>query len=202
GLAAHLRRGVQHGRDDVGVAGAPAQVALQALADLGLARVGVVAEQVDGGHQHARSAVAALQGVPAVERPLQRVPPPVAGQALDGADLAAVGLGGQDRAALHGQPVHEDGARTAAAGVAADLGVGLADVPPRGVEEKAARRDLVVVAHAVEGYADVGHGTETSRVMDLGTIRGSAVARVAAEQYRPTYIKVTWITSPRAGRRG
>src|SRR5690606_39552190 len=95
-----------------------------------------------------------------------------------------------------------DGARTAAAGVAADRGAGLADVLTQVVDEKAARLDLVVVAHAVDGYADVGHGTETSRVMDLETIRGSADAREAAEQYRPTLIKVTWITSTSARRSG
>src|SRR3990172_913007 len=62
--AAHIGGGCFHGGDDVVVAGAAAQVALEPLAD------GVVVElaaralhEVDGGHDHARGAEAALQAV-------------------------------------------------------------------------------------------------------------------------------------------
>ena len=58
----HRLRGALHGAHDVLVAGAPAEVALDALADLVLVRVRVVAEQVDGLHDHSRRAEPALQG--------------------------------------------------------------------------------------------------------------------------------------------
>src|SRR6476469_7325873 len=64
----HLLSGVLHRTDDVLVSGAAAQVALDALADLLLGGVRVVAEEVDRLHDHARRAVAALQGVVVVER--------------------------------------------------------------------------------------------------------------------------------------
>src|SRR5690242_18458304 len=52
----HRLRGALHGPHDVLVAGAPAEVALDTLTDLTLVGVGVVAEQVDGLHDHSRSA--------------------------------------------------------------------------------------------------------------------------------------------------
>src|SRR4051794_15654500 len=56
GGALHLVGGLLHGPDDVLVAGAPAEVALDALADLVLAGIGVVTHQVDRGHDHPRGA--------------------------------------------------------------------------------------------------------------------------------------------------
>src|SRR5262249_27427325 len=62
-----------HGLDDVDVAGAAAEVALEPLPDLLLARVGVLAQEADGGHHHSRRAVAALQRMLLVKRLLHRV---------------------------------------------------------------------------------------------------------------------------------
>src|ERR687893_2843156 len=73
GGAAHLTGGLLHRADDVLVAGAAAEVALDALADLVLARVGVVVHQVDRGHDHPGGAEPALQAVHLVERLLHRV---------------------------------------------------------------------------------------------------------------------------------
>src|SRR4051812_10941148 len=50
-----------HGLHDVHVAGAAADVALDRLADLVLARLRVRAQQRGGAHQHPRRAVAALE---------------------------------------------------------------------------------------------------------------------------------------------
>jgi hypothetical protein len=51
--------------------------------------MGVGPQQIGGGHDHARCAVAALQGVLGLEGILQRVPFPVR-EPLDGGDLGAV----------------------------------------------------------------------------------------------------------------
>jgi hypothetical protein len=50
------------------------------------------------------------------------------GDPLDGGDLAAVGLDGEDGAALHGLAVEVDRARAAVAGVAPDDGADLAQL--------------------------------------------------------------------------
>src|SRR6185436_1660042 len=58
-----LPRGRLNRVDDVLVAGAAAEVAGDALADLGFGRLRIVVEQVGGRHDHAGRAIAALQTV-------------------------------------------------------------------------------------------------------------------------------------------
>ena len=62
-----------HGFHDVVVAGAPAQVAGEPLANVGLARIRLVLQQRVRREQHAGRAVAALQAVLIPEALLQRV---------------------------------------------------------------------------------------------------------------------------------
>src|SRR5688500_2793703 len=69
----HGRGALRHGLDDVVVAGAAAQVAVQAGADLFLCGTVVVLHQVHRAHHHARGAEAALQAVAVAERGLHRV---------------------------------------------------------------------------------------------------------------------------------
>src|SRR5215217_1585483 len=73
--------------DDVVVAGAAADVAVERLADLLLARLRVVGEQLHRRHHHPRRAEAALQAVALAERRLHRVKLAALGEALDGRDL-------------------------------------------------------------------------------------------------------------------
>src|SRR5881397_2559315 len=93
---AHSRlRGAPHGAHDVLVAGASAQVALEALADLLVAGVRILPEQVRCRDDHPRRAVPALQRVLLVEGTLERMQATVR-QALDRGDLGTVRLYGQD----------------------------------------------------------------------------------------------------------
>src|SRR4026208_18830 len=57
-----------HGLDDVLMAGAAAQVAVEPVADGGFARRVVVLHEVDRAHHHAGRAEAALQAVALLER--------------------------------------------------------------------------------------------------------------------------------------
>ena len=85
----HQLGGVRHRLDDVLIAGAATEVALQPFSDLGVARVGVLRQQVDRGQHHAGRAVAALQAVAFLERGLHRMPARrrfAVGQTLDGGD--------------------------------------------------------------------------------------------------------------------
>src|SRR5579884_360717 len=122
--APHLLGGVLDGLDDVDVAGAAAQVALDAALDLVFGGIGVGLQQVDGLHDHARRAEAALQAVLLPEALLHRVQPARRRQALDGQDVRALGLNGEDGARLHRPAIHVDGAGAALGGVTADMRAG------------------------------------------------------------------------------
>src|SRR6478735_1716362 len=119
----HLVGGLLDGRHDVLVAGAAADVALERVPDLALRELALgLLDDADGGHHHARRAVAALEPVMLVEGPLDRVQLAVRREALDGADLRAIGLDGEDgaRQRRHSVDLHRAGA--ARARVTADVG--------------------------------------------------------------------------------
>src|SRR5690606_13870908 len=164
-----------YGADDVAVPGAPAEVALQALPDLVLGGVGVLPDQIDRRHDHSGSAVAALQRVLLVEGPLHGVPVPVARQALDRHDLAAVGLDGEHRAALDALAVHEDRAGAAVAGVAADRRAGLPEVIPEEMDEEQPGLHLLLVRDAVNGHGYSGHRVLPNAAVISVTVRSGAV---------------------------
>jgi hypothetical protein len=88
------------------------------------------------------------------EGPLQRRQLAVRRQTLDCRDLCAVGLDGEQHAALHGPSIQENRARAAVAGVAADVGAGQVEVVADEVDEELARLDLALVPLAVHGYRD------------------------------------------------
>src|ERR1041385_8592044 len=91
-----LLRGVLDRLDDVDVAGAATEVPRDRLADVVLGRLGVLREERAAGHHHARRAEAALQAVLLPEALLDRVELVSLLEPLDGVDLAAVGLDGED----------------------------------------------------------------------------------------------------------
>src|SRR5918996_5618763 len=102
--------------DDVVIAGAATEIALQPLADLVLGRVRIVLQEVDRAHDHAGGAEAALQRVMLAERRLHRVQLAVPGQPLNGRDLRAAGLECQHGAGLDRLAVDMDHAGAALAG--------------------------------------------------------------------------------------
>src|ERR1700736_6561572 len=77
-----LRRGLDR-LDNIVVAGATAEVALEPQSDLLLGRVGVALEQLLGRHDHARGAEAALEAMLIPEGLLQRVQGRALGQSFD-----------------------------------------------------------------------------------------------------------------------
>src|SRR5712691_6879518 len=111
-------RGRLHGLDDVVVAGAAAEVALERQPDLGLARLRMLLQQADRRQHHSRRAVAALEGVLLVEGTLDGVQLAVGREPLDRGHLAAVGLDGEHRARLDRLPVEQHRARAAGRRVA------------------------------------------------------------------------------------
>ena len=84
------------------------EVAREGLADLAVAGVRGLLEKGLHGHEDPGRAEAALQAVGLVKGLLQRVQAVAVGrQALDGEDLAALGLRGQHQAGPHGQAIDE-----------------------------------------------------------------------------------------------
>src|SRR5262245_42499093 len=126
--SAHAGRTRADSLDDVVIAGAPAQVALEPVPDLVLAGIRRPLAQVGRTHDHARRAEPALQAVVLVERGLHRVELAALRQALDRGDLGALGLDREHRAGLDRLAVDVDGARAALAGIAADVRSGEPEV--------------------------------------------------------------------------
>src|SRR4051812_48667133 len=143
GAGAHRRGGLADGGDDVVVPRAAADVALDRVPDLVVGRVGVAGEEVGGRHDHARRAEAALEAVLRPEALLERMERAVrALHPLDRADVGAVGLDRQHRAALHGLAVDRDRAGAALARITADVGAGELEVLAEELDEHPSRLDV------------------------------------------------------------
>src|SRR5207249_8067112 len=139
---------------DVVVTRAPAQVALELVADQLLGRLGVALEHLVDGHDHARRAEPALEPVLLPEPLLDRVQLAVLRQSLDRHDVGAVRLDREEGAGFDGLTVHQNRAGAALAGVAADVrpgeAHGLADV----VHQEQPGLHFVAVALAVDRHLD------------------------------------------------
>ncbi len=131
--------------DDVLVAGAAADVALERVADLVLARARILGEQAHRREHHPARAVAALKRVMRVEALLQRMERAVLGQPLDRRDLVPVRLDAEQRARLHRFAVEQHGAGTARRGVAADDRSGQVESLTQDVDEQLPRVELELV---------------------------------------------------------
>src|SRR5712691_13051033 len=146
----HVLSGPLDRLDDVVITRAPAEVALELVPDLLLARVRIALEHLVDRHDHAGRAEAALEPVLLPEPLLDRVELAVLRQPFDRHDVGAVRLDGEEIAGLDGLAVHEDRARPALAGVTADVRPGeahrLADV----VHQEQAGLHFVAVALAVD----------------------------------------------------
>src|SRR6185436_8868587 len=82
-------------------------------------------------------------------------------QALDGGDARSVGLDAENGARLHRVAVQQDGAGTALAGVAADVGSGEAQVLAQDLDQETSRLDVERTAGAVHGQRDaLCHGRD------------------------------------------
>src|ERR1700684_2330025 len=119
----HAAGGIEYRLDDVMIAGAAADIALELLAQRHLIEVRSMAfDDVDRGHDHAGSTVTALQSVIVTEGGLHRMQFVALCDALDGGDAGAVGLSHQYRAGFDGPSVDMNRAGAALAGIAADVG--------------------------------------------------------------------------------
>ena len=121
----HGGRTGQHRRHDVLIAGAAADIALEAVANLGFGGRRIFRRQRHRCHHHARGAEAALQAVILMKRFLhrmQRVRTARPRQAFDRRQRAPVEHRREQGAALHRLAVEQHDAGAALAGIAPDMG--------------------------------------------------------------------------------
>jgi len=110
-----------HGFDDFLISCAPADVAINGLADLVFCGCGVFFEEGDEGHQETRGAKTALQRVFIGEGLLQRVQVFRSSKRFHGANFVTVSLNRENKAGADGFAIEEDGAGTANAMLAAHM---------------------------------------------------------------------------------
>src|SRR5262245_17522015 len=187
--------GVLDGLDDVDVAGAPAEVAGDRPADVGFRRIRVGLEQGATGHQHAWSAVAALQAVLLEEAILDGMELAVPLEPFDGQEISAVGLHGEDRARLHRNAVHQDSAGAAMRRIATDVGAGQPQLFAKEVDEEEPRLDLGLVLGAVDRDMDLVTG-------HLYAPCARAIAFASARAVRTRAISFLYSTEPRRSAEG
>src|SRR5262245_32590226 len=118
---------------------APAQVAGQPVAYLGIGRIRVLLEQGLAGDEEARRADPALQGGVLQELLLQGMERLSLGQALDRLDATADDLAAEHQARAHQPPVERDAAGPAVAGGAAFLAAGQVERVPEDVKQRLLR---------------------------------------------------------------
>src|ERR687894_1499860 len=159
------------GLHDVLVARAAAQVPFQAFPYLLLRRVGILLQEADGGHDHARRAVAALQTVRLVESLLHRMPHAVLRDTPDSGDLMPVSLHRKNGARLDRLPVDVDRAGPATRRVAPRMHAPDPKVLPEMMEQQQPRFHLSHVGVPVYRHLDPTQPSLLSLEMDSAPVR-------------------------------
>src|ERR687895_835911 len=155
GTGALLLDGMEGGEDPA-VPGASAEVAGDGLAQGQLVGVGLAVQQVVDGHDHPGDAEAALHGALLDERPLDVGQLARRAEPLDGADVAAGGVGRQHAAGGDQDAVQQHRAGPALALLAGFLGAGQAEPLAQHVQQALADPgvgDLPVLAVHRQGVA-------------------------------------------------
>src|SRR3954451_357314 len=152
---AQALRGIERRRDDRHIASTAADVPAEEFAQLGFARVRLVPHIPVESNQDARGAEAALQRVMTTECCLQnREPTGLRRKALDRADASAVGLHGEREAGARRYAIDLDGAGTAHAMLAADMGAGETETVAQEIGEQHAWFGVGLMRAAVDFQTD------------------------------------------------
>ena len=150
----------QNRLDDLPVARAAAQDAAEAVLDRGRARVGLAGQEIGRRQQHAGRADAALGRTVGEEGLLQR---PQSGRVLDRGHPPPGRLAQRDQTGADLAAVEQDRARTAVAGLAADLGAGQMQLLAQNVAQPGDRRAGRHHRAAVDLEANAGFGLERAQ---------------------------------------
>src|SRR5205085_2579115 len=145
--------------DHLRVAGAPAEVAGDRVANVVVGGPRILGDQCRGGHQHTGDAEPALRYAVPNEGVLQWRERAATRQPLDRRHGPPARLHRQHEAARHEVAIQMDGARAAVAGAAAFLWAGEAEILAERVEQRDVRRHEHLDGLAVHGEAQnlLGH---------------------------------------------
>src|SRR5450631_2331675 len=161
-LSAHRFGRRAHGLDDVLIAGAAAEVGRQHVKQIVIGNIRLALKHAHRQHQKARRAEAALQTVIVHEGLLHRMQRVAIGETFHGADFFARRLHREHQAGAHRLAIHDYGAGTADAVLAADMGAGLPAILANRVGQSAPRLDRDRVVAPVDGQGDVGLGAHAA----------------------------------------
>ena len=152
--------------DDVRIGAATAEIARHVFADFVVGARMAFADAGNGGHDLARRAVAALEGVMLEEGGLDRVEFGTGiGEPFDGRDRAAFDLRSQRQTGKHTLAVDMNGAGATLALIAAFLGAGEVEMIAQRIEKRHARFDGEGMCPAIDFEIDGGliaHGESCS----------------------------------------
>jgi hypothetical protein len=147
------------------IAGAPAQVPGQCLADLITGRIGRAIEQRFCRHQKSGGAVATLGRTEISEGLLKRMEAAVCHEAFDGQHLAAVTLDTQHQTRQHRLAIEQHRARAALAQLAAVFGAAQVQVFTQHLEQRLVVIECDVARLSVDDERELssGHGSAPGR---------------------------------------
>jgi hypothetical protein len=120
------------------IAGASTHVALKLVPDRFAVEIRLTPDHVDGGHNHARRAEAALQTMIFPESLLDWVQLPILGEPLDRYYSRTFGLNSEHAAGFDRLAVDMDHASSTLAGVTADVRAGQPKLLPQEINEQGA----------------------------------------------------------------
>jgi hypothetical protein len=176
--------------DNVLISGAAAEIALQAVANLLVGRVGVPRQNLFGAEDHAGCTETALKTVLVPERFLHGVEFAVGGgQALDGGQVPAVGLHGEHGAGFYGLVAQQYGASAADGGFAADVRTGKAGDIAQVVDEKEPGLYFIAMWFSINGERDrafhvrIPESNEDFTQTDCNVPKSEAKAKAASCRY-------------------
>src|SRR5712692_5848215 len=168
--------GESHGRDDVLVTSAAAQIPGERLADLALVRIGMVAQERDQRHEDARRAEAALQPVSLAECGLERMqriaPPRAVRQTLDCRDVVSIRLDGEHQAGAYRLAVQQHRTGAAHAVLAPDVRAGESALVAHAVDRADQRRHQGPQRYALAGSAARRQNSTMKRREALAKLTG------------------------------
>src|SRR5437763_7453103 len=171
-LLGHRGGALLHRLDDVVIAGAAAQVALQLLADRLFVGVRMTRDEIDRAHHHAGRAEATLEAVAFLERVLHRMHRSIGRRdALDRHDVRALHLPCENVARLDRAAVDVDRACAALRGIAADVRARQGQRSAQKIGEQHARINIGAHRFAIDGQCKGNrHGTSSTVACRAGIL--------------------------------
>src|SRR5262249_12784851 len=152
--APHAFRSGLDGSENILVASAAAGVPSNGFLDLLVARVRILPQQLQSGHQKARRTISALQAVAIRESLLQWMQLSVLLESLHGGNLGSIGLHREGRARLYRAAVEQHRAGSAIRRVASDVCPGKFKRLPQEFDQQLPRIDFASVLLSVDRHSN------------------------------------------------